>query len=373
MYKVLNISEEGRGGGAIGRMRIIANELKGKLKTIVVVPKGSNKYVQSLKDLDLDFREVVLHPMTTDLKGSILYLIFFIPEIISLARLISKEKPDIVHCNGSWQVKGVIAAKIIGVPSLWHMNDTYQWRFVEILFRLLSWLPTGYIYASERTMHYYLSLSKRISRRPFSSVIVAPVDRKNIRPLIRLRKSPIRLLLIGYINIHKGIELLLKAASEFKDEEIQFDVVGPILSTRETYVNSLFVLQRELDVFNVSFLGYKSINTDLLSKYHYYICSSIREASPMAVWESLASGLPIISTDVGDVRRVIEKHNCGVISEEMTGVSLAQAIKTIINQTDDEYRIMSEGAVIASDAFDKKEVAKHYLRFYKEVIEEYVD
>ncbi len=370
MYKVLNISEEGRGGGAIGRIRIIANELKGRINTIIVVPKGSEKYVQSLKQLGLNYREISLYPMTTDFKGAILYFIFFIPEVISLACLISKEKPDLVHCNGSWQVKGVIASKLVGVSSLWHMNDTYQWRFVEMLFKLLSWLPTGYIYASERTRNYYEKLSKKISNSPFSSVIVAPVDRETIQPIIRSRQSPIKLLLIGYINVHKGIELLLNASAEFKDQEIEIDIVGPILSTRETYVNSLFLLQRELDVSNVSFLGYQKIDTELLSKYHYYICSSIREASPMAVWESLASGLPIISTDVGDVKEVIEKNSCGVISEKLNGESLAKAIRTLIGQTDEEYKEMSKNAVIASDTFDKEQVAKAYLSFYKKVIGE---
>lgn len=370
MYKVLNISEEGRGGGAIGRMRIIANALKDEIETIIVIPKGSKKYVESLEKLNLSYREISLHPMTTDLKGAVLYFLFFIPEVIALARFFSKEKPHVVHCNGSWQVKGIIAARLVGVPSLWHMNDTYQWSFVEYLFKALSWLPTGYIYASEKTKRYYLSLSKRIEKKIFSAVIVAPVDRSTIKPIIRKRKCPLKFLLIGYINIHKGIELLLHAASQFKEEEIQIDVIGPILSTRKTYVDTLFLLQKELKVSNVSFLGYQNINTELLSKYHYYICSSIREASPMAVWESLASGLPIVSTDVGDVKSVVERYKCGVISKKLNGSSLAEAIKRIVSQTEDEYQEMSKQAVLASVTFDKEEVAKDYFRFYKEVIGE---
>lgn len=370
MYKVLNISEEGRGGGAIGRIRIIANELKGRINTIIVVPKGSEKYVQSLERLNLNYKEVGLHPMTKDPWGALLYLAFFVPEIISLIRLMRKEKPDVVHCNGSWQIKGVIASKLAGIPAYWHMNDTYQPQFVEGLFKLLSKLPSGYVYASERTKSYYQSISERIKNRTSSIVLVAPVDRNLLSPIVRSRSSPVRLLMIGYINIHKGIELLIEAASLLKDEEIIIDIIGPVLESQSSYKSSLDLLMKEHDVSNVSFLGYQKIDTELLSKYHYYICSSIREASPMAVWESLASGLPIISTDVGDVKEVIEKNSCGVISEKLNGESLAKAIRTLIGQTEEEYKEMSKNAVIASDTFDKEQVAKAYLSFYKKVIGE---
>ena len=229
MYKVLNISEEGRGGGAIGRMRIIANELKNSLNTVIVVPKGSKKYVRSLEQLGLNYKEIGLHPMTKDMWGAILYLVFFVPEIISLMRFIKKEEPDVVHCNGSWQIKGIIASKLAGVPAYWHMNDTFQPRFVEQLFKMLSNLPKGYIYASERTRNYYQNISSQIKNKKDSLVLQAPVDRALIEPVIRKRTSPRRFLMIGYINIHKGIELLITAASLLKHEKIYIDIVGPVL------------------------------------------------------------------------------------------------------------------------------------------------
>lgn len=373
MYKVLNISEEGRGGGAIGRMRIIANELKDQIETIIVVPRGSKKYIKTLEDLDLNYREISLHPMTKDPWGALLYLFFFIPELFSLIKLIKKERPDIVHCNGSWQIKGVISSKLARVPAYWHMNDTYQPRFVELLFEVLSNLPKGYIYASERTKAYYQSLSHGIQSKESSIVLQAPVDRNIITPTVRKRRVPINLLMIGYINVHKGIELLIKAASMLKDVQVQIDIVGPVLESQRNYKASLEKQIKKLGVTNVSFLGFQAVNESLLSKYHYYICSSIREASPMAVWESLASGLPIVSTDVGDVKSIIEQNNCGIISKEMNGASLARSIRTIINQADDEYEAMSENAVIASDSFDKINVAKRYFSFYKEVINKDVD
>jgi len=370
MYKVLNISEEGRGGGALGRIRIISNELKGKIDTVIIVPKNSRKYIESLRDLKLEYRELRMHPMTKNFAGAIMYFIFFIPEIVGLIRLIIDEKPDLIHCNGSWQIKGVIASWLTGVRSVWHMNDTYQPVFVERLFRMTSWLPTGYIYASERTKKYYQRLNTRIANKTYSSILVAPVDRQQIQPINRRREKPIRMLIIGYINIHKGIELLIKAASLLVEENIEIDIVGPVLESQKAYMEGLEGVIRELQVENISFLGYQKVHNELLERYHYYVCSSIREASPMAVWESLSAGLPVVSTDVGDVKEIIEKNQCGVIAKEMNGASLAVAIRALINQSDKEYEQMSKNAIRASALFDKKEVAKHYLNFYNQVIGE---
>ena len=37
-----------------------------------------------------------------------------------------------------------------------------------------------------------------------------------------------------------------------------------------------------------------------------YICSSLNESSPMAVWEAMSSGLPIITTPCGDIKYLLK-------------------------------------------------------------------
>lgn len=372
MYKVLMVSEEGRGGGPLGRIRMMAQELQNDMDITVVVPSSSEKYINRLKKEEIKFCTPNLNPLTTAPWGFIKYVFFFIPEIINLARLFSKLKPDVVHANGSWQFKGIIAAKLTGVRSIWHMNDTYQPRIVTRFFNLLAGFPDAYIYASKRTQEYYESISPKLKKCEQTKVIAAPVDRSYLISQARTtrRSKAIRFLTVGYINKWKGIELTIAAANELRDYDITFDVVGPILETRKIFANKLYKLIEELDVQTVSFLGYRKVDKTLFEEYDYYLCSSIKEASPMAVWESLSAGLPLVSTEVGDVAEIIRHHGCGVLSVDYNGASLAEAIKKILEVSDTEYHDMSKGALEASMFFDKEEVAKSYLSFYTQVISE---
>jgi len=45
---------------------------------------------------------------------------------------------DIVHCNGAWQVKGIIAGKLAGAKVVWHLNDTRMPFFIKVVFSFLA-------------------------------------------------------------------------------------------------------------------------------------------------------------------------------------------------------------------------------------------
>ncbi|MCC6597452.1 MAG: glycosyltransferase [Alphaproteobacteria bacterium] len=58
-----------------------------------------------------------------------------------------------------------------------------------------------------------------------------------------------------------------------------------------------------------------------------YLVSSREEGGPKAILESLACGVPLVSTDVGMARDVMEGQNCGFVlpSEDVDGLALALA------------------------------------------------
>ncbi len=371
MNKVLILSEEGRGGGALRRILLISKELHGAIKSIVVIPQSSKEYKRSLEESNVEVITSFLHPLTRSVIGAIKYFGFFIPEVLLIVRLIIKLKPDIIHVNGSWQIKGIVAGAITKTKIIWHMNDSYQPESVNRIFRTLSSQPTGYIFASERTRVYYEKLSPRILLKKRTIIIPAPADLGNIDFVNRNRQPRNRFLLIGYINEHKGLELLIRAASLLKEYKLTFDVVGPVLKSQSNYVRALKREMDELKVSNINFIGFKKINTELLARYDYYVCSSIRESSPMAVWEAMASGLPIVSTDVGDVKNIITKNQCGIIADAMSGKSLSKAIILILQSNDDQYKHMSRSCrSTAEKLFGVKALSKRYIRFYSDVISE---
>lgn len=103
----------------------------------------------------------------------------------------------------------------------------------------------------------------------------------------------------------------------------------------------------------------------------FYVCSSIREASPMAVWEAMATGLPIVSTDVGDVEIIVEKYQCGIVVPTHNGHDLASAIQSLIAEETEELKrkgLASRNAALENMSL--KVVCDQYLRFLEEIVSE---
>lgn len=370
---ILNITEEGRGGGAMGRMRMIALALRPNIDSIIVFPSSAKLYEKSLQMEQIKNEAILLHPLTKSPLGALKYLLFFLYEIYLLMRIIKKSKPDLIQANGCWQIKGVIAGKLTRTKVMWYMNDSYQSPLILKLYKFIAPHAFAFGHASHRTKEYYEKECPKIKEK-MVSVITSPVNIESIKFVERERKEKIRFLTVGYINVHKGLEILINAASKTRDLKIEFDIVGPVIDSQKKYMKSLINLVDELDVENVNFLGFRSITTDLMAQYDYYLCSSIREASPMAVWEAMASGMPIVSTDVGDVKEVLMSKDCGILIKNFNAVDMAQAIKQIIELDDASYVRMSENArEVAEELFTVEKVSKDYLRFYTEIISEPVN
>jgi Glycosyltransferase len=370
MNKILVVTEEGRGGGALGRIILVAKEIAQNYNTVVLCPQNATSFHKKLESTKVPYLTLNLHPLTTDKLGLFKYLIYFLSEVINIRKIVKKEKPDIVHANASWQIKAALAT--LGLPSkfVWHMNDMYQPQPISGLYKMCAAIPDAYIFASERTKAYYNSLSKRIKYKPHA-VINAPVAMTEPIPSAqRSREGTIKLLTIGYINKWKGLDILIKTMSLLNAENIEWHVVGPILKTRQGYYRYLESVMQKYKSDKIKFLGYMKVDSALLDQYDYYVCTSIKEASPMAVWESMSKGLPIISTDVGDVKTIVDKYECGVVSTSFDPTELAQVILNTISQTDEDYKRMSTQSIkAAQENFLIDSVGEEYLKFYSRVIE----
>jgi glycosyltransferase involved in cell wall biosynthesis len=76
-----------------------------------------------------------------------------------------------------------------------------------------------------------------------------------------------------------------------------------------------------------------------------FVLSSAYEGMPIAVLEALATGLPVVSTQVGEIPLVVRNGISGQISDSRTPQSLATAICTALARIDDMTGLPCETAV----------------------------
>lgn len=374
--KVANIIEDGRIGGPQIRIVKVANALRTFCDYTVVIPKKENtKFVTLLNEKSVKFKEMPLHRLSKEPMNLALFVILFFYETILLARYFKKEKFDIVHVSGgSWQWKGVIAAKYAKCKIIWHLNDTQMDGFVLMVFRLLVTKVDGLAVAGEMVKKFYLD-NLNIKFDGVVEVIHAPVDCEYYDP--RLVRNNNNLMLDGAINVVtvasvspvKGLERMIKAAHLVgkTQKKINWYVVGPTYPSQNSYRKMLDELIEKYELDNVYFVGSKSDVRAWLLKADIYLCTSIAEASPTSVWEAMAMEVPIISSEVGDVPKFIVSGCNGILVGEGEPINIADAVNKLANDIELREKLSQKSRKIIIDNMELSVVSELHKKIYKSV------
>ena len=92
--------------------------------------------------------------------------------------------------------------------------------------------------------------------------------------------------------------------------------------------------------------------------------ASSQEGLPMAIAEALSVGLPVISTDTGDISRAIKNNYNGfLVPVEFDFEEYVTKIKTVLN----DYKSFSINALASSEIFSAKNVASSLISDIKKI------
>ena len=151
----------------------------------------------------------------------------------------------------------------------------------------------------------------------------------------------------------KGHEVLLKAAARVirRVPDVRFQIVGdgPRRQELEQQAATLRISAQ------VSFAGHRDDVPAILAQSDIFAFPSFMEASPNAVIEAMAAGLPIVATRVGGIPEVIEHEHSGVLVPPGDDRALAAGILRLIERPDvaTEAGHAARQAVEARFSFDR--------------------
>jgi len=374
MIKVANIIEEGRFGGPQNRIVQVAKRLKKlDIKTTVVFPdEESDIFKNELKAEGVPFERIGMHRLTREKLHLLKYLFLFPFEVLKLRKIIKKGNFDIVHCNGSYQLKGVIAGRLAGKKVIWHLNDSYQPRIVKFLFNKFAKYVDAFISASGRTEEYYLGKERKEKK---SVIIQSPVDisyfdPEKTEPDKKLKKlDTINIVTIASINPIKKVEDFIEAARlvNEKAENVSFVVVGPFLKNQKKYNNMLVSLKKKYGLDNLIFYGKSKETREILKASDIYVCTSQAEASPSSVWEAMAMEKGVVSTNVGDVSRFVENNENGLIVPVGDIKKISDSIIKFVNNYMLREKFGKKCRAVAKKNLDLSICVEKHAKIYKEL------
>jgi glycosyltransferase involved in cell wall biosynthesis len=154
-------------------------------------------------------------------------------------------------------------------------------------------------------------------------------DREKLRRELGFKNEKKYVLFVGRIRESKGIRELIYAMKKLRDVEL------------------LLVGQSDLKLKigkNVKYLG--PVYSDELKNYYSasdcLILPSYTEGAPVVFMEALASNLPVIATDVGGIRQMIEEGREGKIIRVKNISDIIESIKEVLRWKKKDLRKYAE-------------------------------
>jgi len=375
--KVANIILDGRFGGPQNRILQVAERLKKYgIETIVIIPKKDSEFFYSkLVEKNISVKRLSLHRLTKHKPHLIKWFLFFIPELVSLYEYLKKENIRLVHCNNAWQIKGILAGKMARANIILHLQDTWTPWMKKMLFNILArFFCDGFIVAGDKVRQCYLN-DKWIEAKK-AIEIQAPVDTSYFNPNHTVKDNiignmpGIKITTVGNINPDKGLEYFIEMAEILNKEykNLHFYIIGAFLESQKKYLEKLKRMILGYNLKNIIFYGRSDNIPSVLKAADIFVCTSIREASPMAVWEAMAMEKAIVSTDVGDVKRFIKDGENGFVVPPRDAKALAEKVSILIENENLRVKFGKLARAVAVKELDVDICVEKHRRFYLEIL-----
>ena len=266
----------------------------------------------------------------------------FLWRLAALTATLRRENFSVLQTHfGDANSVGILAARMAGVPVIistrrgvpyWQSRLGLNWMrllntrvtfFLANSFRTRDWVVSKEGVAPERIgvvhngvdpdLYVYPEQLRREGRGEFGLSERAPVIGivANLRPV-------------------KGLDVFLRAAARVVEElpQARFLIIG-----EGDERQALQKLARALGIAGqVLFLGNRQDVPDLLSLLDVGVLSSNSESFSNAILEYLAAGLPVVCTDVGGCREVIEDGRDGFIVPPGDDCEMARRILQLLGR-----------------------------------------
>jgi glycosyltransferase involved in cell wall biosynthesis len=184
-----------------------------------------------------------------------------------------------------------------------------------------------------------------------------------------------RIGLVGRVDAVKDIKTFIQAIAMLRQAypAIAALVIGPT-EDQPDYHEQCLQLRRMLGLDEVlTFTGRANV-LDYYSNLDLLVLTSIKEAMPLVVMEAMASGIPVVATDVGACRELLYGlqdglGQAGLIARVMDPDSVAEAALKIIKDPT-RANAMARSGMARIEAFYREQIViDAYRRIYREQLD----
>jgi len=283
-----------------------------------------------------------------------------------VTKYIKREKPDVIHVNGAFDMIPACAGLLARVPVVWHLNDTvFNAKFSRLLGALVARIATVVVVAATKVGEHYGVMKVQ------PHVIFAPVDisRFSGRKLAKIQSNPPVLTMIGNWNWIKGQDRFVSVIEKLRQQHFVVSglIVGGFIEGQAGFWKPIIDSIDANDLRNqIVTPGFSENIKEHLLETDLFLLTSHSEACPISLLESMAMGVPAIVFDVGGVREMLGEgdDSAGIVVEPGDCVAMAEAVIKLLSDSQLYSAMSTNGRKRAKEKFSLEACVSRHKAAY---------
>jgi L-malate glycosyltransferase len=292
-----------------------------------------------------------------------------------LSRVFRQAQPDIVHTH-AWGtlLEGLIAARLARVPVVVHgEHGTMQLRRHQRWLQYVGWSGADQVLSVSSRLRERMAREVRFPvarirtiRNGVDLARFETSDRSAARDRLQLAPDVPVIVAVGRLVPVKDHATLLRAVAVLRQEREDVCLVlagdGPL---REDLVQQARAL--EIDA-HVRLLGHRGDVECVMAAGDVFVQSSVSEGLSNTILEAMASGLPVVATNVGGADEMVVPGETGYLVEVSSPSAMADAVLQLLR---DPARCRAFGAAGRERArveFSLSGMLRQYETLYCELV-----
>lgn len=288
------------GAGAYGAERMLLALARGLTarghQVIVDFPHDGPALALARGIVGLDLRVGRRRRLPRNLAEGLLYAAGIPSGIGGILRLIRETRPDMVWANSLFNPWAVVAARLAGIPVVWHLHE-------RSLPGPLSVLPSLFVAGATLravAVSEYVAGSyrpRRLVRRRL--IVVHNPLLEEMTPHDPPPERPFTVAYVGQLEPRKRAQDLAAALADLPDATGVFVGDGKARGRLERAIDDHGVRPR------TRLLGYRDDVPDQLGRAHALAIPSLREPFGLVALEAMAAGVPVVAARSGALPEVL--------------------------------------------------------------------
>lgn len=294
---------------------------------------------------------------------------------LKLARLLRKERPDILHTHNTHpMIDGTLAGKMARVPIIVHTDharsfpDRTKYMVIEnILSRFVHRIVAVSEFSKQQLVHFEKIKPEKIAviangvnfaRRQYDrSVLKRAFGVAGASPIIGA---------VSRLTEQKGTKYLIAAMPAilraYPGAVLMVVGDGVLRHDLEEQVQELQIES------NVRFYGYQKEVEKYIQAMDLLVSPSIWEGMPLGILEVMQCGKPIVATRVGGVPEVVDDGVTGILTDSKSPQELADAVIEMVGR--EGFIQMAGDAAITRyrENFTEEIMLAKYERLYMDLL-----